>query len=425
MNNFLTNNVLTSKITSDLWNKVRVRYYDHENNTTPLTFTNVLLADSELSAGPFTTEYLSYKKTNVDEDLKWRPMRNVTMGAGYGFERWNRDNRFTTITNEHTGRVFADARITDSALWRGSYSYSVRRYEGDYEIDVSTWLNSRMFDLANRDRSKARTSLDLNVNQFLTITPIAGLRWDDYPETTPFQAGVKSEHSWHAGIEVGVMPDPNWRFMAGYTYEQSKMDMTAIVADAAGTAAGNACNFPGYPPPDFVPYTAPSTCGWADNLTTTYHTVVASADWKAIPGTLDFRLNYVASWSREAHDFTPCALGSQNCDGTVVAGVTPAQAGLPWPDNTNLYQRFDATARYYFSEDFLRKMGWKGKVVAKLRYTFERNNGSFWQSDSLNAYFGTLTGNTELTGTSRSLWLAYYDPNYTAQIIAASLKFIW
>jgi hypothetical protein len=73
----------------------------------------------------------------------------------------------------------------------------------------------------------------------------------------------------------------------------------------------------------------------------------------------------------------------------------------------------------------LRQLGWKGKVIAKLRYTWERNDGTFWQSDALNAYFGTLTGNTELTGTSRSTFLAYDNPNYTVQLIAASLTFKW
>jgi len=158
------------------------------------------------------------------------------------------------------------------------------------------------------------------------------------------------------------------------------------------------------------------------------HTFLASADWNAIPSKLDLRLNYVASWSTESHDFTPCALNtatSYNCNGLVFAGATASQVGMPWPDNTNLYQRLDATARYYLDPSFVRQMGWKGKVTLKLRYTLERNHGSYWQADAVNAYFGTLTGNNELTGTSRSIWLGYDNPNYTAQIIAASVNYKW
>jgi MtrB/PioB family decaheme-associated outer membrane protein len=435
VNTFVTNNVLTSKLTDSLSNKLRFRYYDYDNQTPEYTFTNVVFADSEISAGPFTTEPESYKKTNVDEDLRWAtPLKWLTLGAGYGFERWDRTNRFTTITNEHTGKVFADVKLTHSSTAHLSYSYSSRRYDGDYEIDDGAWLNSRMFDLANRNRQRAKLVVDYDMNDMITISPSAGLRWDDYPETTPFQTGLSSEHSWNAGIEVGIRPTSTLRFTAGYTYEQSKLDMTAIVADADGSAvnsngtANNQCLLPGY---SFTtPYTAPMTCGWSDNMTTKYHTFVGSANWQAIPGKLDFRLNYVASWAREAHDFKPCSLSTStayNCNGISVStsGVTGSQVGLPWPDNTSLYQRLDATARYYFDKEFVEKLGWKGQVMFKLRYTWEHNDGSYWQSDSVNAYFGTLTGNTELTGTGRSLWLAYNNPNYTAQLIAASLKFKW
>ena len=425
VNNFLTNNVLTSSFTDTLHNKVRVRYYEHKNNTTELTFGSVLIADSEVGAAPNgPPEYTSYKKTNVDEDLTWNPTRWFTFGAGYGYERWDRsDNRFSTRTDENVGRMFANTQLTDWAQWRVSYSYGERRYNS-YTIDDGAWLNSRMFDLANRDQHKARTLLDITVSDALTITPNAGLRWDDYPETTPLQAGVSSDHSWNAGVDVGYVVSPALRLSAGYNYEQDKMAMSAYVADAAGTAPGNACNFQGYSYAGPA-YTVPAGCGWSDNITQSYHTLVASADWKAIPDKLDFRLSYIASWERQAYDFTPCSLNNVNCNGLVTAGNTAAQVGLPWPDNTNLFQRLDATVRYYFDKDTLAKMGWKGNVIAKLRYTWEKNDGAYWQSDSLNAYFGTITGNTELTGASRSTFLAYDNPNYQVQLIAASLIFKW
>ena len=418
---FLTNNVLTSKLTDTLHNKIRVRYYDFKNKTADLEFPTVVLADSELSTGPFTTEYLSYKKTNVDEDLTWNPVRWLTVGAGYGYEHWHRDNRFTTNTNENVGRGFFNAQLTDWAQWRGSYSYGVRRYSGEYFIDDGAWLNARMFDLANRNQQKARTLLDITVTDAITITPNAGLRWDDYPDDAVNPASVKSKHSWNAGVDLGVVVSPALRFSAGYNFERDKLDMTAYVADAAGAGAGNACGFLGYAYAG-APYTVAAGCGWGDNLTQTYHTLVASADWKAVPDTLDFRFRYAVSWSRESHDFTPCAINNGNCNG--LGGATPAQVNMPWPDNTNLHQRFDATARYYFSKEMLQKLGWTGKVIAKLHYSYEHNDGSFWQSDSLNAYFGNTTG-TDFSGTTRSTFLAYDNPNYTAQLIAASLTFKW
>jgi len=433
VNTFLTNNVLTSKLDYDMSNSLRVRYYERNNNTpVPATpYTNQVFADSELSAGPFTPQYLSYNKTNIDEDLRWTtPLNWLTVGAGYGFERWNRTNRFTGITNQNTGLIFADARPTDTMNWHASYAYSARRYQGDYQIDIDAWLNSRMFDLANLNQQKAKVWFDWDINEYVTISPSAGLLWNEYPETTQLQTGVSRENSWNAGIQIAFRPLSNLKLMVGYNYEQQIMDMTAVVPDAVGAAPGNICNFPGFPPPDFNPYTVPSPCRWSDNMADTYHALLASADWKAIPGKLDFRVNYIASWGLETHDFTPCSSNNVNCNGVSVLGtpsgsVTAAQVGLPWPDNTNLFQRLDVTGRYYFDKDFVERLGWKGAVYFKLRYTYERNQGLYWQSDTVNAYFGTLTGNNELTGTSRSLWLAYNNPNYTAQLIAASLNFKW
>jgi MtrB/PioB family decaheme-associated outer membrane protein len=427
---FLTNNVLTSSLSDNLHNKLRFRYYNYDNNTTPLDFVNVVFADTEINAGG-TPEYLSYKKTNINEDLTWNPWRWLTLGAGYGFEHWHRSNRFTTQTDEHVASTFATVQLIDWAQWRASYSYGWRRYDGEYEIDESTWLNSRMFDLANRNQQRARTLVDINITDAVTITPNAGLRWTDYPEVTPDQTGVLHDHSWNAGVDVGVVLSPTFRVMAGYNYERVKLSMAAVVPDSAGAAAGNACGFPGYPPPNFDPYTAPALCGWTDTLTQTFHTFVASADWKAIPDKLDFRVNYAASWSREKHDFTPCSLdtgasnGQRNCNGVAISGATGDQVGLPWPDNTSLYQRLDVVGRYHFDKETLERMGWRGQVIAKLRYTYQRNDSAFWQSDALNAYFGTISGTTELTGASRSTWLAYNNPNYTVQLIAASLVVKW
>jgi MtrB/PioB family decaheme-associated outer membrane protein len=421
--NFLTNNVLTSTLTDNLHNKVRVRYYQHENRTAVLGIGTAVLADSELQVRDgdelLAPEYTSYEKTNINEDLVYRPWHWLTLGAGYEFERWHRsDNRFAAITNENIGSMFADTQLTKWAKWRVSYSYGERRYN-DYTIDDESWLNARMFDLANRNEHKARTLFDIDVTDSITITPNAALRWTDYPDTIFNQLGVHSDHNWNAGIDVGWVVSPTLRLNAGYNYEQAKLDMSAAVPNAAAPAT--VCNSTAT-----GTTSVPPGCTWGDELSQSFHTVLASADWKAIPSKLDFRLNYIASWGRESHDFTPCPLNQPNCNGIATTATTnPSAVGLPWPDNKALYQRFDAIARYYVDPDIVRQLGWKGQIVAKLRYTFERNSGSYWQSDAINAYFATFTGATDLTGASRSIWLAYNNPYYTAQIIAASIAVKW
>jgi MtrB/PioB family decaheme-associated outer membrane protein len=424
VNTFLTNNVLTTAFTENLHNKVRVRLYNYVNDTTVLNFGSAILADSEKQVfdadEALTPEYLSYTKTNVNEDLTYKPWRWLTLGAGYGLEHWGRsgENRFVAVDNENIASGFFNVQLASWAQWRGSYSYGWRRYDS-YHIDEESWLNARMFDLANRDQQKARTSLNIDVSDAISIMPNAGLRWDDYPDTIFNQLGLHSDHSWNAGIDVGWAVMPTLRLTAGYSYEQDKLDISAGVPNAASPAT--VCNSTAT-----GTTSVPPGCTWSDNLTQTYNTVFASADWKAIPSKLDFRVNYIGSWETESHDFVPCPLNQFRCDGVSISNsVSPSQVGLPWPENKAFYQRVDVTGRYYFDKDTIERLGLKGQVIAKLRYTVEHNEGTFWQSDAVNAYFGTLTGNTELTGASRSTFLAYNNPNYTVQLIAASLLVKW
>jgi hypothetical protein len=69
-------------------------------------------------------------------------------------------------------------------------------------------------------------------------------------------------------------------------------------------------------------------------------------------------------------------------------------------------------------------MGFNGEAAFKLRYIWEQNRNSNWASDNMTPYLPTSDTN-ELTGGNRSLFLAYNNPNYTAQIVAGALSFKW
>ena len=62
--------------------------------------------------------------------------------------------------------------------------------------------------------------------------------------------------------------------------------------------------------------------------------------------------------------------------------------------------------------------GFKGDVKAKLRYTWERNSVSNWQNDPLAPF-------TLERSCNKLFWLAYDNPNYNVQMIAASLIASW
>ena len=258
----------------------------------------------------------------------------------------------------------------------------------------------RKFDIANRDRFKAEAFLDFPFDSYVTVTPTAGFRDDTYPDDTVNQLGLKRDTGWNVGIDAAARIGQDLKATAGYNYEIRSRNM----ADCCGGAPGGV-----------------TTANiWGSDIHQRYHTLSASVDWKAIPNKLDFRLLYLLALGSEHNATSPCASGNTSCTGGGT-GVTTTQ----FPIESNSFQRFSAIASYYVDPDFVQRMGWVGSVTFRLRYTYERNRTENWAIDNLTPYVPTPDQTVDLTGGGRSLFLAAFNPNYTAQIIAASVNVKW
>jgi hypothetical protein len=251
----------------------------------------------------------------------------------------------------------------------------------------------RKFDVANRNRKKAEAQVEITPFQPVTITPNFGLRYDDFPDPVQNQLGVSQDRSWNAGIEVGVTLDPSIRVLASYNYETRDLKM----ADCCGGAS--ATNIPGNT--------------WRSDIEQRFKTLMAALDWKALPNRLEFRFELPRGPALESNATFNCITGLSNC-------TTDPQ----FPDEKNRFQRFNAVARYFIDPEFVRRIGWSGEVVAKLRYTWERNRNANWATDQLTPYIAT-PDTVDLTGGNRSVFMAAINPRYDAQIFAASLAFRW
>jgi MtrB/PioB family decaheme-associated outer membrane protein len=457
VNTLLWNNLYTAHVTNDLQLTLKGRHYDVQNDTPSLHINNWIFGDSGCANGPpnpitgtcsptsaRNSLPISYIKDNASAQLAWRPVRWVNVGGGWFWERWDRDLRDVNITTENTGQFFVD--LTPVEYWhaRVSYQYGERRYN---TYDPALFVeepglmfseaasNMRRFDVANRNRQKGDALVELTPGSIITVSPNAGFRWDDYPDPVSNPLGVSSDHSWNAGVEVGAMPDKTFRITAAYNYERRQLQVAGgsgganfntgnVLTGCSTSAAINPDNFLG------------TACTWQSNIDQTYHTFMVAADWKPAPNVFDLRLEFLYVRASEANATTPCpapnfvgatAVGT-NCNGLQSIGTTlvnPALANFgQFPAENNTFLRFNAIGRYYVDPTFVRQMGWNGDVTLKVRYTWERNQNTNWATDNMTPYIPTSDTN-ELTGGARSLFLAAFNPNYTAQVIAASVVLKW
>ena len=78
INTFLSNNIVTTKITPELTNKITYRYYNFDNQTPMVRFLQGWISyDQPAPAGeaPISSLSMQYVKQNFSEGLNWRPTK--------------------------------------------------------------------------------------------------------------------------------------------------------------------------------------------------------------------------------------------------------------------------------------------------------------------------------------------------------------
>ena len=100
----------------------------------------------------------------------------------------------------------------------------------------------------------------------------------------------------------------------------------------------------------------------------------------------------------------------------------PTRFGLP---SRTTFQRFNVVAKYYVDPAVVKQMGFIGNLTLKARYTWEQNHADTnWAINNFTPYSPSPAdagGAGDLTNGGRSIFLAYNNPNYTAQILAFSV----
>lgn len=405
INTLLSNNVLTSKLTPELTSKLSYRYYDFRNNTPELNFVNgwVSLDRSPATAPEIAMTALSmaYIKQNAGSELNWRPTHDWNLGAAYGFERYNWTHADADVTNENSGKLFADWKPTSWFSTRSSVSYASRRYENyDYfQFVANTQYDGaptngyatayRQLMIDNRDRWKANLAVDIVALHGLTVTPSFQYQDENYGLDPNTEDGLRDSRSWTAGIDATYVVNAGFSVTLGYLREYD----TQLVYNCNCDSHGD-------------PSTTPTPANFMEtNDRSTVDTLTATARYAAIPNKLDLSLRYALSRGVDHQELVQAS------------GAAPT--GGQFPDVTTWFQRLDATAVYTFDKETVARMGWQGKVKAKLHYAWERNSVSDWTNDTLGPYNPTFESGTN------AIFMADGNPNYSVHMLMATLALSW
>jgi hypothetical protein len=419
----LSNNVLTSQITPELSSKVTYRYYGFDNQTPRIIFPAWVSYD-QTGAFPDTTISslsISYIKQNAGAELNWRPSREWNVNGGVGYERYSYDRTDVNVTNEYSAKLSVDWKPTTWLTARTSGYFADRRYDTyNYNLFVSSiqfpavpgfapttsffWFYApayQQFMFDNRDRTKANIAFDIVAFRGVTISPTFKFQ-DDYFGLNPAsQEGINNSRSTSWGFDVGYVVNQDLSFTASYyweNYNQSLYNYTSTF-NPGYTAPPGTCT------PPFNGANPAANCLITTSDKQHVNTLAVVANYAAIPNKLNFDARYSVSYGVDQQLLLTAAPNSActNCQGQ-------------FPNDTTLFQRLDLSATYKFDPLWVDRWGIKGDVKAKLRYTWERNSVNNWQNDPLAPFTPILP---------TSIWLAYDNPNYNVQMIAASLIATW
>ncbi|MFZ1949245.1 MAG: MtrB/PioB family decaheme-associated outer membrane protein [Pseudolabrys sp.] len=421
INTLLSNNVVTTQITPELKSKLVYRYYDFANNTPELFFNNWTLTDVRLAGNvasppsvtvtyaPVSSLSVSYNKQNAGAELVWSPNREWNLGTSYGWERYNWTRADANVTNENAGKVFADYKPWSWLLARASYSLSDRQYDNyDYRGYVGNfqWSNPnctaaapvgcnvqysqamRQFYLDNRQRQIGKFQVAIDVLRGLTVTPTFGYQDDNY-SISATEAGLTRLQSIKSGVEVAYAISPGTNILFAYMNENYRQNLKF-------TTAANV-----------QPMTPANT--WNADVKDNVNTIMAAANWAAIPEKLDLRLAYTIAISN-----TDQPLFANN-------GTQPSAAtGGQFPNISGQWSRLEAQAKYTFDKSSVRMFGINGEAYARLRYVWERNSVNNLDQDIMQAYMQPI-----INTTGYMTWMAFDNPNYNTHLIGASLGVKW
>ena len=153
------------------------------------------------------------------------------------------------------------------------------------------------------------------------------------------------------------------------------------------------------------------------NINDRVNTFIVGVNWAAIPQRFDLGLNYTLSMAKNS---SPVIM--LNGSGPVISNDFGNNLPNQFPDVTTTFQRLEANAKYTFDPEMVHRVGLSGNVSLRLRYAWERNTVTNWNTDTMQTYmFQTLNQ----VQTAYYQTLAGNNPNYNVHMVGGSIAWAW
>jgi MtrB/PioB family decaheme-associated outer membrane protein len=321
-----------------------------------------------------------FAKHNAGIDAKWQFEWPISLILGYDWERWEREDRVSPDTNEHTPKLGLNATPVDWLFLGVTYSHSMRSSEneglatktghvpppgGGHDGGNTTrcaqchFPGSGLpfplfsnFNTRDRDRDKVEGIAEFTPINNLSFSVTGSLSQADYGDS---QFGLQDDNDWSVGGDLTWKPWKTVALHASYLHEEIE---TRIRTDRRFLEV------------DIDPGRELVTDGPID-------TVGAGVTVTILPGKLDWEAKWALSLAQT--DFNTRDL----------------------PDLDQTYSQYATYLRYHFAKHW----------TAKIGYIFE----DFDVSDAFARNIRPEPGDDELTS-------SYYE-DYTAHLIVLGLAY--
>lgn len=364
----LQNYVFTMRPVEPLSVTGKYRYYYYDNKTDKIQFDGYAgLADSQWEDIAVKSRTPGYRRQNADLEFDYDISKMFQARAGYGYERFNRQERNVEATNEHKVGAGVTVKPAKWAKLLLDYQWASRR--GISYTPTATTIpainiedpTARMWDQSNRTRHKADTRMTVSPMANLDFCTNGSFVYDSYDT---HRLGLRSSWGVVAGADITYSPFEFMTLAANYSFEnfRHRINQGSKTSFAAGTTTNDE-NF--------------SDSNLFDTrLVDRTHNFGVSANGRIIPEKLEFVTSY--NYSRgigKVNTWNP----NQRTPSTTPTSIDSSLA-LPFDTNKCVTQEVRAELIYHFMKHF----------ALNVRYLYENFNIDDYAWKNLGNQVGTI-----------------------------------